>query len=199
METAFDEESLLAKVRPLGVKQRAAFLLSIAERMKGNYLAFKKEHKAGDLKALEDALASGWRFVAGGEVHEKAIESGIERCEGAAPDTEEFDSIYVSPALDAASCCGLLLELVRDNDPELVVDGASLARDTIDRYVTEKDDLDPSDARFEERILEHALMQAELKRQREDADALVQQEMDAQGIADLERRWRNPKKSNLGL
>ena len=32
-------------------------------------------------------------------------------------------------ALDAASCAGLVLELIRDNDPELVVDGASLARD----------------------------------------------------------------------
>jgi uncharacterized protein YjaG (DUF416 family) len=199
MEAAFDEESLLAKVRPLGVKLRVAFLLSIAERLKGNYLAFKKETKAGDVKALEDALASGWRFVAGGEVHEKAIESGIERCEGAAPDSEEHDSLLLSSALDAASCAGLVLELIRDNDPELVVDGASLARDTIDRYITEKDDLDPSDARFEERILEHPLMQAELKKQREDIESLAKQEMDAQGVADLERRWRNPKKSNLGL
>ena len=199
MESAFDEEALLTRVKTLGPQQRLAYLLSVGERLKGNYVAFKKATKWGDVGALEAALGLGWTALAGTPATERALDAGVSRCESAQPDADDHDSNLVAAALDAASCCGLVLELLRENDPETVVDGASLARDTIDQYVQAKDDLDPSDAEFEERILGHALMQAELKRQREDVEALSALNLDATGLAGLEKRWRAPSKSNLGL
>jgi uncharacterized protein len=103
----------------------------------------------------------------------------------------------VAAGLDAAVCCAFVLELLRKDDSKKVIEGASLARDTVDMYVQELEFLHPQDPKLEEKILRHPLMQRELKRQREDFDLLEKVDLSGSTIEDLARRWRKPATSNI--
>jgi uncharacterized protein YjaG (DUF416 family) len=91
----------------------------------------------------------------------------------AAPDTEDFETVYVSSALDAAASAGLVLDYVLEGSTSSIVEIASLCRDTVDMIAQERENMDSSDPKLEERISSHPLMQAELKRQRTDLQSLA--------------------------
>jgi uncharacterized protein len=89
------------------------------------------------------------------------------------PNTEQFRSPYTSAALDAANAIAAVLYGLERPEEARPVEVASLARDTVDLFVQNLMSLDPNVTGFEEAILEHSLMQRELRRQREDLDALT--------------------------
>ncbi len=177
--------------------QRLSFLLSCAERTAPSYAAFSEHHGWGDPGALAQALDLGWKALAGQEVGAEEVRSCLSRCEAATPDTEDFDSEYVSAGLDAAVCCTLVLDFLLEDDVQKVVEAASLARDTVDMHIQEVEAMDPDDPDLEDRILHHPLMQRELERQREDLDMLAPAERTGDTIAALARHWRRPATSNI--
>lgn len=107
------------------------------------------------------------------------VEAMIQAVERAEPETEDFDSIFVSPALDAAVATGACLRLVSNGPRSNLIEVASLARDSVDMYVQEILSLDPTDENLEDRILEHPLMQRELVSQ---AECLA--ELEAKGVSE---------------
>jgi hypothetical protein len=67
-------------------------------------------------------------------------------------------------------------------------------------YVQHVEDMDPREPDLEGRTLKHPLMQAELRRQREDLELLEGMSDDPKvEIPRLKRKWRKPKKGSLGL
>ena len=198
MEAAFDDAALRKWVSKLSREARVAFMLSIAERLAPNHAAFVRHHGWGDSTALHAALELGWRWLAGERVDAAAVRALIERCEAVTPDTEDFESEFVSAALDAAIVCRLVLEMVLEHDGAKLVEAASLARDSVDLHVQELESLDPGDPQLERKILEHPLMQQELRRQREDLELLERTGGSARAVAELAPRWRRPATSNLG-
>lgn len=164
---SFDEAVLereLGSVSPDGL---LAYGLLCCERMIPNYEMFQIQSGWGDAKVLRTALDIAWtRLISGpsDDVHSELRE----RCEDIAPDTEDFDSVLVSSALDAAVAVGRVMDLLENRDPAIVIEIASLAIDTVDMYVQEVLDIPRGARDLEERIRTHVLMQEELKNQHAD-------------------------------
>jgi uncharacterized protein len=199
MRLDFDLPALRSRLERLSPEKRLAFLLSCAERMVPNYREFHRRYQWGQPEVIRQALDLVWAALQGVGSRDQLQELRAQ-CDRATPDTEDFDTILVSSALDAAATACLLLDLLDGGNLGQVMEGAALARDTVDMYVQELEDMDANDADLEERILGHPLMQQELRRQREDVELLERLDLSSPAVvADLERRWRNPPRSSLDL
>lgn len=168
----FDEDKLERQLQKLAAWKRVAFMAQIGVRMLPNYERFSVETGFGDVSVLKRAFDTAWSWVESEELpHDLAALR--EACERQAPNTEQFDSPYTSAALDAANAAAAILDAIAHPGESRSSEVASLARDTVDLYVQELLNLDPDAADFEEKISRHDLMQRELRRQREDLEALM--------------------------
>lgn len=195
MEDAFSESILRNRLNELSTIGKVLFALSCAERMLPNYRRFIREHGWGNDTMLRMALDLGWDMVSLKPVDKRIAIKLKEGCSEQAPDAEDFSSLYVSPAIDAANSASIVADLIIRSDIERVVEVASYARDTVDMYVQEIEGMPPGALDLEERICRHPLMQKELKSQREALEAI------AAGISseEAERRWRSRERSNIEL
>ena len=199
MEEPFRADSLQRMIDRLPARGRLAFLLSCAERLLPNYFAFSRAESWGDPSALREAMDLGWAAFAGEQIATTVIEISLRRCEAVTPDTEQFPSALVSAALDAAVCSALVLDYLLGGESQKVVEGASLARDTVDMHVQELENLSPDDPLLEGKILRHSLMQRELARQSKDLDLLQRTDWTHPDVVTaLRSRWRAPGISNIG-
>lgn len=198
METEFDQDDVLRQLKRMPFSSALAFMLSCAERLYPNYLAFVRHHEWGDADSLRESLDLGWAALGGGTVDGDKLDDLRSRCQDAEPETEDFDSVYVSPALDAASVAGMLLDFLKERDVTVVAEAASLCRDTVDMYAQELESMDANAPDLEARILAHPLMQRELARQRSDIERLSGSGATAD-VKALESDWRSPRTSNIGL
>lgn len=191
----FDEAKIASRLEQLNHPNKVAFALSCVERMLPNYRVFQREHNWGDIEEILRGIEYGWAWLDGVQNKDIDVAEITMACENQAPDTEDFDSLYVSSALDAATATAALMELVRTDDVAKAVEVAGLSRDTVDMYVQEFESM-PADAPdIEERIRLHPLMQAELERQNRDLDLLEA----GANFTDLAAKWRSPAVSNIGL
>jgi hypothetical protein len=168
----FDPEDLGRKLAALPPYHRVAFAAACCERLLPNYAVFSRSDSWGDTGILRTALDEAWRAVERQEVDEPKLRSLLSECERIIPDTEDFDTPLVSAALDAGSAVLETLRLCLDGDQQRAVDVASFARDTVDMFIQERDDMDYDDPRFEERIAEDPLMLRELGKQQADLELL---------------------------
>jgi hypothetical protein len=154
------------------VLHRIAFGASCCERLLPNYRKFTDVEKWGDYKFLEDTLEEIWSFIYGKQFKSDKIDMLIKMCYKVTPDSEEFDSIYTSFAIDAGGAVHEMLKCCLYNESKHVVDVACFARDTVDMYIQERDNMDYSDIDFELKILNDKLMQNKLKKQLNDLELL---------------------------
>lgn len=162
----FDPRKMRNVLRTLPPWKRVAFMGSCCERMLPNYLTFSSETGYGDVTQLNRGLAEVWRWVETNQAPND-VDALVQACEQQGPDTAEFRSIYTSAALDAANSIATTLEALGEATEDRAIEVASLARDTIDLFVQQWNDLDPNDSEIERRIVESPLMQSELKMQRQ--------------------------------
>jgi hypothetical protein len=195
MTVYYDEEELQTRLSILDHRSLVLFGLFIAERLLPNYAVFSKEQSFGDVLAFRNALDLAWNWLNDRPPTDDAMELSIETCESLTPDTEEFSSLYVSAALDAANSTLNVLRLLKDSDSELAIENGMLSRDTVDLYVQEIDGILANSQDLEERIRLHPLMQNEISQQ---YDAIKTIEA---GIAASEarRQWRAKERSNLDI
>jgi uncharacterized protein len=114
----------------------------------------------------QECLDRAWRHLAGtanlcnyGELAEECLDD--------APDTEEFDHPLTSAALNAAIAVGAMMSFLADSNVDHIVEAAALARDTAALYAQSLDAIAPRSLSFSE-IMEHSLVQQELRQQAED-------------------------------
>jgi len=195
----FDEDVLLFRAQNLGHRSRVAFGLLCCERLFPNYLAFQNDSRWGRPDVVRDALDATWDWLASSSGETASIERLQAAVEAAQPNTEDFDSLFVSAALDAATATEALLQLVLHNREEDFVEIASFSRDTVDMYVQEVDQMDSTDANLEERIRSHALMQRELRQQHTDLEMLEHAEIGPDFVRSLRQERRQPAISNIDL
>ena len=96
------------------------------------------------------------------------------KCEKLAPRPEDFDDILVSAAMDAAVATAMIFRCLEQRDVERIVEISTLARDSVDMYVQEIENLDPQDPNLEKKIENHPLMLLEVQRQVRTVDLLEQ-------------------------
>lgn len=197
--TEFDEETLAAVLGELSPRHRAAFAAAVCERLLPNYVAFSRETGWGEPEVLRTVLDEVWAFVRGATLASRALREREAQVERATPDTEDFDTYLVSPALDAGAALLAALECVRTTDASKAAEAAGMARDTVDMYVQELEDMSPGDRELEEKILNHPLMVRELERQEADLLALRQAEVIDDALVARLRALGQDGPSNIGL
>ncbi len=193
----YDEEKLGESLQRLPAWKRIAFMAQVGERLLPNYERFSRETGFGDVSLLRSALDAAWTWIESGKLPDglKILRGA---CERQAPHTEKFRSPYTSAALDAANVAAAVLDALGRPNEAQPVEVASLARDTVDLFVQELMNLDPNAPGFEEAILRHDLMQRELRRQREDLEAL-NKSSDERQTAGRELRARSTRERSGSL
>lgn len=192
-----DSRAIELALAPLGREAQLAFGLSCCERLFPNYLAFTRETGWGTPEALRSALDLAWSALEGATPASNALSRARQAVQDAEAETEAFDTVLVSSALDAATCAGLVLRFIDGGDIGKIVEIASSCRDTVDMLVQAFEGLVPSDPDIEQEILRHRLMQAKLRRQQDDLLALATFSATPTEVVELRERWRSPDKSNI--
>lgn len=178
----FSETSLKDQISGLPSWKQIAFILLCCERMIPNYVAFSKEVGFGNALLLRRALASAWKWVESGQLP-KDLHALREACDQETPNTEDYQSVFTSAALDAANAIAIALEAIETPSASLAVEVAGLSRDTVDMFVQSARSLDPADSTFEYTVAADPLMQTELRRQREDLNLLKASGNDRRAVA----------------
>lgn len=182
----FDEDKLTEQLSTLPVRHRLAFAASCCERLIPNHYAFSRMEEWGNSSQLRQALDEVWEFLKGNELSEMLIGELMQRCEAQAPETEDFSSLFVSAAGDAAAAVVYTLECCLDGDANRAALVGRLAVDTIYQYLLRVNDpqvgIHGADYSFEEQMLNAPLMVAELEKQQQDLVTLKSQSTLSEGL-----------------
>ncbi len=198
MEPAFNEDELKEKLVKLPFWKQLVFLLIVCQRLIPGFHVFAAETGSGGTSQLAGLLTKAWDTLLNG-VSRADLSNEAAQAESLAPDTEDFDSDLVSSALDAAVAISLLMKAFSDQKTDTIVEAVTLVRDSVDMYVQELEDMDPAAHDLEEKILEHELMQKELKRQRENLDFLSTLDDDISvSMTAVKNKWFDSEESCLG-
>jgi len=199
-------EKLLEKeIDSLSVKHKIAFAASCCERMLPNYYIFSRKESFGNPEVLRASLDKVWQFLADEKViANKEIKKVIKQIQEITPPPSEFDSIYVSPAEDAARAIICTLRCcVKFIDSVDVVEIATIPIQTIDSYILERDNVpgfDGTDPKFEERIWNDPLMVQEIIKQQSDLQLLKKLELiDSASVHSFCEQSTDNGKSNIGI
>lgn len=199
-EYHFNAQTLKDQIETLPRSHRVVFATSVCERLLPNYEAFSRLEQWGEPTILRSALDEVWRSLEATSLTPERLHDLQAQCEAVLPDTEDFTSLYTSAALDAGVAILETLACCRDGDPQRAATVASLARDTVDMYVQQKDHLDYADPEFEQKIAAHPLMIRELRKQREDLEELrTATALDREFLEKIRHSSNNQGRSNIDV
>lgn len=158
---------------PLTNEQKLLFAMLTCERLYPNYVYFQNTFSWGDSKVLLNAIGVAYQYLIKKDLFEKSeIQELINEVDMITPDTEDFSEIFVSFALDACTSLYSSLNFILDQKLEHIVDVAIYARDTVDMFIQERDNLSYDSVDIEDRIAADPLMIHEKGRQIDVIDRL---------------------------
>jgi uncharacterized protein len=160
-----DKKELSRRLKALSSLKQVAFLLFLCQRMMPEFRRFARD-TGFDLTVYSDCLAEGWEYL-GGKAGGRNYETLAKACLDSAPDTENFDHLLTSAALDTALSISYLMSFLADHDVDHIVDAAGLARDTVALFVQWIEAVHPYSLSLD-KVAGHRLVQRELKRQEKD-------------------------------
>ncbi|MFH6995145.1 DUF416 family protein [Flavobacterium sp. FlaQc-48] len=172
------------KLAGLDDEKKITFSLLICERLLPNYVYFSKKYGYGDPSQLEEIISTLFKDLIEKNKSQN-IDNYINVVENLTPDTEDYSTILASFALNACTSILSTLFFLKDDDFENLADVATYARDTVDMFIQERDDLDMNDSQMEILIEKDPFMQKELKRQFEVVDYLNNSKSDSLSVIDL--------------
>lgn len=196
----FNGATLRRRLAKLDSTRQLIFGALCCERLVPNYLAFQADAGWGHVAAVRKGLDLVWASINGLPPNLKDVELATIGCEAAAPTSEVFSSIYVTSAQDAcfAICC--LLDFLKENDVDKIVQVATYGTDSVDLYVQEIEGMASSDPQLEQKILGHHLMQRELAQQEADLGTIEAiGHISVELIQQLKESWSTCGKGNLEI
>jgi len=161
------DEETSTRLSTLIPKKRLAFGLLVFERMLPDLIAFSKE-TSFDASCYLQAKGAAWRAVQNGFIDEDLRQA----CTQNIPDTEKFSHALTSYALNAALAMDELLEYTRDNQTDHLTYVLSLARDSVDLYLTSLEQSIISSAEEDKRNDDDPLMERERRQEEDDIEFL---------------------------
>jgi len=163
-----------------------------------NFQAFARESGWGDVAPIRRALDLVWKCAEGWCPSEAEVKAVLRECERCNPESEDFESLYTGAAQDVVSAICAMLEVLQKHSVVKVASVARFSSDTVDLIVQEREDMDPTDPLRERKILEHPLMQQELRRLHRDLAGVAElrtEDIDALRVL----RERSRRESNTEL
>jgi hypothetical protein len=151
----FNEESLKAELNRIAVPLRVVFAAAVAERLLPAYVTFSHKTGRGNPHLLTQILERLWRDIDGIKIDPEELQQNIDLSMELIPKEDEKPWIPDQAWAEDAAWA------------------ATRAYDALDHFVTTQEDIDPSTAEAEERILSNPLVQAEFMRQQRDLCELV--------------------------
>lgn len=145
--------------------KKVLFCTLTCEKLLPNYEYFHQQTGWGNPEILKEGLVLLYDFVLKEHFNKKEVESLLAQIDLIIPDTEDFESIEVSFALDAANAVHNTLNYLLNRSLNYIFDIITNATDTVDMFIEEKYDLDMSQKDSERIISEDALMIREKDRQ----------------------------------
>lgn len=155
-------------LRLLSFEKRVAFGALICEKLYPNYNHFSDVTSFGNPDILQNAISIIFQSIYRNDLFsDEDLQNVIDEIESITPNTEDFDTILVSFALDACTSILSTLYFIQNGEVENIIDTATYARDTVDMYIQERDNLMINDNLLEEKIENDILMRREKKRQKD--------------------------------
>jgi len=191
----------LNKLQTLDIAKQVVFAYLTCERLFNNYAYFSNNFDFGEPSALREAIDFLYLNIFEKNPDKNKINLLIKEVEKNTPDTEDFNTIFVSSALDACSALYHSLLFLIDKDFANISYISTAATDSVDMYIQEIDGLDfNADKNFQQKIDNHSLMRKEVAIQQGIINFLCNSRTfdygDVQVLLDLQE---NNKKSNLNL
>lgn len=179
------EEKSVVSIASLSPKKQLAFALLAFERMLPSLIAFSKDTGFDDSCYLRSKDAA-WTALQDGAVDQALNEA----CMRSAPDTEEFSHPLTSYALNAALAMSDIVEFTLDGRSDHIAYVSTLARDSVDLYLSSLEPSVVSSSEKDKMIAAHPLMQQEQRREGEDVRFLsdLPEPFDAKTISVLRAR-----------
>jgi uncharacterized protein YjaG (DUF416 family) len=179
------EEKSVVSIASLSPKKQLAFALLAFERMLPSLIAFSKDTGFDDSCYLRSKDAA-WTALQDGAVDQALNEA----CMRSAPDTEEFSHPLTSYALNAALAMSDIVEFTLDGRSDHIAYVSTLARDSVDLYLSSLEPSVVSSSEKDKMIAAHPLMQQEQRREEEDVRFLsdLPEPFDAKTISVLRAR-----------
>jgi uncharacterized protein len=153
------------------------FALLCCERLFFNYTAFSKKYNWGTPSKLRDGIDYLLKYFENKQFDKIEIERLMKEIYEITPDTENFSTILASFALRACGSIHESLSFLLDPDITKIVDVASFARDTVDMFIQEKENLEYDDPSFELKIANDSFMVKEKERQSNHLELLFNNEL----------------------
>lgn len=167
-------EEIKKNLAPLSNAKRLLFAILICERLYPNYVHFYNTFNWGDPRILEEAISVVFQSLINKDSIDRIeILNLIEEIELINPDADDFSDIYLSFALDACASVYSSLNFILDPELEHIVDVAICARDTVDMFIQERDDISVFTTETENEISKDLLMLAEKRRQRDSIEIML--------------------------
>ncbi|WP_110648718.1 YjaG family protein [Salinicola peritrichatus] len=187
--------SFNARLRRLDARQQTAFMAALSERLIPNYALYASMSGSGDPSVLHNVLDLVWERL---RVKSARIDFDKQADKLAAVEPPEADDSFgARRATEAVMALTTLLDTLRGEAPEAVLDVSQLSRNGVRAYIemTEgSEDAERLDALFRE----HELMQDERAFQQAVLEA-VEDDPNLESLSDLRLLGRNQGVSNLGL
>jgi uncharacterized protein YjaG (DUF416 family) len=155
-------------IKKLTDKGKILFAILTCEKLYPNYVVFSGKQNWGNPEVLKEGISLIYQVIIKDDLfNEHEIKDIINSLNLVTPDTEDFESILVSFALDACTSLFSTLHYMINKDPEYILDVATYARDTVDMYIQEKDDMNSLDPSIDIQIEHDDFMIQEKQRQRD--------------------------------
>jgi uncharacterized protein YjaG (DUF416 family) len=155
------------KLKELGFTKQLAFAYLTCERLYPNYVYFSKNYRFGNPSELRKAIDYLYSNLFDKNFDKAKIDSLIAKIDTLTPQPANYDTVIASSALDA---CGVIYEALNflvDKKPLRLESISTMATDTADMYIQEKEDLDfNTDKSFQQKIDHHPLMIKEISIQK---------------------------------
>ena len=171
------------------------------ERLYPNYVYFSDNFNFGEPSALKDANDFLYDCMFEDNPDKMLVDKLIKKVEKNTPNTDDFQTHFVSSALDTCTSICDSLEFVLDKSFSHIEYISSYATDSVHMYIQEKESLDfNADKNFQQKIDTHPFMQREINIQTGIISFLNNTKgLDSGDIATLLTLQDNNGRSNLDL
>jgi uncharacterized protein YjaG (DUF416 family) len=164
----YDEREIIRNLDQLDPAAKVSFAAACAQRQIPGYITFSKQTGRGNSDALIAILERVWLDALGSKRSDDEVLLDLERCMALLPN--EDDGPWMSEqayAEDAVSAVIYALRARNTGESQEAAYAARTAYEALDHHVINRLGVDD-----DERVLMHALVQAELVRQYRDLDEL---------------------------